>query len=105
MSRTARVTFVDTPSGEGARAVDVAIGATLLDAAHGAGIEIAATCGRRGRCRSCRVKVLSGELPPPTLQDTVQLGHEAVQERFRLSCQTTVVGDVTAMATPPKADG
>ena len=104
MSRTARVTFVDTPSGEGARAVDVAIGATLLDAAHGAGIEIAATCGRRGRCRSCRVKVLSGELPPPTLQDTVQLGHEAVQERFRLSCQTTVVGDVTAMATPPKAE-
>lgn len=104
MSRTARVTFVKTPAGEGDRAIDVVVGRTLLDAAHDAGIEITATCGRRGRCRSCRVKVLSGELPPPTLQDTVQLGHEAVHERFRLSCQTEVIGDVTAMAAPPKTE-
>jgi uncharacterized 2Fe-2S/4Fe-4S cluster protein (DUF4445 family) len=104
MSRTARVTFVETPAGGGARAVEVAAGRTLLDAAHDANVEITATCGRRGRCRSCRVKVLSGDLPPPTLQDTVQLGHEAVHERFRLSCQTEVVGDVTVMAAPPKTE-
>ena len=33
---------------------------TLLDAARLAGVEMDATCGGRGRCRSCRVKVLSG---------------------------------------------
>ncbi len=104
MSRTACVTFVETPAGEGARSVDVAIGSKLIDAARTAGVEIEATCGGRGRCRSCRVKVLSGDLPPPTLQDTVQLGHEAVHERFRLSCQNEIVGDLVAMASPPKAE-
>jgi uncharacterized 2Fe-2S/4Fe-4S cluster protein (DUF4445 family) len=104
MSRTTTVTFVETPSGANPRGVDVVVGTTLLDAAHAAGIEITATCGRRGRCRSCRVKVLEGELPPATLQDTVQLGHEAVQERFRLSCQTPIVGDVTVLPAPPKVE-
>ena len=63
-----------------------------------------ATCGGRGRCRSCRVKVLAGEIPPPTLQDTLQLGHDEVHERFRLACQTRVIADCTVMPMPPKAE-
>lgn len=77
---------------------------TLLDAAHAAGAAVDATCGGRGRCRSCRVKVLSGEISPPTLQDTLQLGHEEVQERFRLSCQTHPQSDCVVTLMPPKSE-
>ena len=39
-------------------------GASVLQAARDAGVDIVATCGGRGRCRSCRVKVVEGTLPP-----------------------------------------
>lgn len=79
-------------------------GVSVLDAAHAAGWEINATCGARGRCRSCRVKIVEGPTPPPTVQDTVQLGHEEVRDRFRLACQTKLVDDLAVKPTPPKAE-
>jgi uncharacterized 2Fe-2S/4Fe-4S cluster protein (DUF4445 family) len=79
-------------------------GATMLDAAYAAGVEITATCGARGRCRSCRVQVTEGTLPPPTIQDTVQLGPEAVRERFRLACQTRLIDSVKATVLPPRSE-
>jgi uncharacterized 2Fe-2S/4Fe-4S cluster protein (DUF4445 family) len=79
-------------------------GVTILDAAQGAGVEIMATCGGRGRCRSCRVKIVDGTVPPPTVQDTVQLGLEAVRERFRLACQTKLVEDTRIRPMPPKSE-
>lgn len=105
MTEQVTVTFVDR-AGEQAppRTARCAVGATLLDAAYQAGVDIDATCGARGRCRSCRVKVLAGEIPPPTVQDTLQLGHEEVHERFRLACQTRVIADTTAMSVPPKTE-
>lgn len=96
------VRFV-TAAGEGAP-VQVGPDATLLDAARAAGVEMDATCGGRGRCRSCRVKVLAGEISPPTLQDTLQLGREEVQERFRLACQTRPLSACVAQPMPPKAE-
>ncbi|MGN2393526.1 2Fe-2S iron-sulfur cluster-binding protein, partial [Pelomicrobium sp. G1] len=69
------VTFVEQAQGKAAhRSVACEAGATLIEAAFKAGVEIDATFGARGRCRSCRVKVLAGEIPPPTVQDTFQLG-------------------------------
>lgn len=79
-------------------------GQTILDAAHGAGVEITATCGARGRCRSCRVKILEGNVPPATVQDNVQLGAEAVRERFRLACQTRLMEDTRIVAMPPRVE-
>lgn len=97
------VRFVSTSGGAERRVVPPAE-ANLLDAARLAGVEIDATCGGRGRCRSCRVKVMAGEIPPATLQDTLQLGHDEVHERFRLACQTRVIADCTVMPMPPKAE-
>jgi uncharacterized 2Fe-2S/4Fe-4S cluster protein (DUF4445 family) len=99
---TSSITF-STAAGL-APAVQVGADATLLDAARLAGVEMDATCGGRGRCRSCRVKVLSGEISPPTLQDTLQLGTDEVKERFRLACQTHAMSDCTAAPMPPKAE-
>jgi uncharacterized 2Fe-2S/4Fe-4S cluster protein (DUF4445 family) len=87
------------------RTVAVAPGETFLRAAHAAGIDVVATCGGRGRCHSCRIKVLRGSVPPPTIMDTVQLGHDEVREGFRLSCQTAVASDCSVMITPPIMEG
>src|SRR5688572_1612515 len=90
------VQFVDAEGA--ARSIVPPADANLLDAARLAGVEMDATCGGRGRCRSCRVKVLAGEIPPATLQDTLQLGHDEVHERFRLACQTRVIADCKVQA-------
>ena len=104
MANTVTITYLDAEDRSQQRFAAIERGQTLLDAGHAAGVDIEATCGARGRCRTCRVKVVSGEVPPPTIQDTVQLGHEEVRENFRLACQTKVIGDTTVMALPPKAE-
>ena len=97
-------TAAEGNGGNGVRTVHVARDATILDAARQAGIAIDATCGSRGRCRSCRVKILRGDTPPPTVQDEIQLGHDEVLEGFRLSCQTRMLGDTMVISMPPKAE-
>jgi uncharacterized 2Fe-2S/4Fe-4S cluster protein (DUF4445 family) len=104
MAKLIRITLLDTDQRTAPRFIEVVPGTTLLQAALDGGVEITATCGRRGRCRSCRVKVVSGELPPPTVQDTIQLGHEAVHENFRLSCQTPVIATCAIMPAPLRGE-
>ena len=98
------VGFVDPEGAKAVRRAHIRRGASLLDAARAAGVSMDATCGARGRCRSCRCKVLSGDVSPATMQDTLQLGHEEVQERFRLGCQTRPVTDCEIAALPPKSE-
>jgi uncharacterized 2Fe-2S/4Fe-4S cluster protein (DUF4445 family) len=38
------------------------------------------------------------------LQDTLQLGHEAVAERFRLACQTPLIADCAVMVSPLRTE-
>ncbi|MGH7353702.1 MAG: ASKHA domain-containing protein [Candidatus Rokuibacteriota bacterium] len=83
------------------RELSVAPGTSILKAAHGAGIEITATCGGRGRCTSCRVKFVAGAIPPPTIMDEVQLGDDLVREGYRLSCQCAVSEPITVRVAPP----
>src|SRR4029434_3187283 len=71
------------------RTLQVESGTSILRAAHGAGVDITATCGGRGRCTSCRVKFVAGSVPPPTIGDEVQLGDEQVLEGYRLACPGT----------------
>src|SRR5579863_8500748 len=104
MSDEARISFAQADSSAASRTVVVQRGSSILEGAFQAQVDIGATCGARGRCRSCRVKVLKGELPPPTVQDMVQLGGEALQERFRLACQTKVIGDCTVVPMPPHSE-
>ena len=98
------VSFVGPGDTKAVRRTRIGRGASLLDAARAAGVDMDATCGARGRCRSCRCKVLSGAVSPATMQDTLQLGHEEVRERFRLGCQTRPVTDCEVMALPPKSE-
>ena len=84
--------------------LQVKSGATILASAHAAGVDIEATCGGRGRCTSCRVKFVSGIVPPPTIMDEVQLGDALVREGYRLSCQCRVGDPITVQVSPPVDD-
>jgi uncharacterized 2Fe-2S/4Fe-4S cluster protein (DUF4445 family) len=83
------------------RTLQVDSGVTILSAAHAAGLDIEATCGGRGRCTSCRVKFVSGLIPPPTIMDELQLGDALVREGYRLSCQCRVSDPVSVQVSPP----
>lgn len=84
----------------GDRDAQVPRGTTVLAAAQQAGQEIVATCGGRGRCRSCRVKITAGAAPPAKLADRVQLGDDEVREGFRLACQTEISEPLSVLVAP-----
>jgi uncharacterized 2Fe-2S/4Fe-4S cluster protein (DUF4445 family) len=83
------------------RAVAVEPGTVLLRAAHAQGVDITATCGGRGRCTSCRVKIVDGTPPPGTINDQLQLGDDLVREGYRLSCQLAPIEPLGVQLAPP----
>ena len=60
----AQLSFVSSDKDKSPRGKEVKPGTdtTIIKVGHAAGIEISATCGERGRCRACRVKILSGQV-------------------------------------------
>ncbi len=80
------------PLGRRAR---VASGVTLLEAARQAGVGLNALCGGTGACGTCRVRVVAGEVSPPT-----EAERESVTEGLRLACQVRVWGDVRVDVPP-----
>jgi len=99
--RKLQVTY--EPSGTTAH---VPPGTTLFNAAHWAGIPIESTCGGRGTCGKCKVKVVQGHAER-TLADYRHVS-EGLDEGWRLSCQCEVAEDMVvdvprAMSTPKAA--
>src|SRR5262249_20205695 len=52
-------------------------------------------------CTSCRVKFVGGTVPPPTINDELQLGADLVREGYRLSCQAVAAEAATVQLAPP----
>ena len=73
--------------------VRVPEGTTLFNAAHWAGLPIESTCGGRGTCGKCGVKVLEGEAEL-SLADYRHLP-DKLEEGWRLSCQCPINGPMT----------
>lgn len=81
-------------------------GTTLFHGAHWAGIPIESTCGGRGTCGKCKVRVVAGHAER-TLADYRHLS-EGLDEGWRLSCQAEVTDDMVVevprpMSTPKAA--
>jgi uncharacterized 2Fe-2S/4Fe-4S cluster protein (DUF4445 family) len=76
------------------RRVEIDPGVDLLTAAQRAGIEIVASCGGVGICSTCKIRVLQGQVTPPTLTEEEELGRENMEAGFRLACQTIPLEDV-----------
>jgi uncharacterized 2Fe-2S/4Fe-4S cluster protein (DUF4445 family) len=86
----AKVEVTYLPSG---KAVRVPSGTTLFNAAHWAGLPIESTCGGRGTCGKCSVKVLHGEAEL-SLADYRHLAGK-LEDGWRLSCQCPINGAMT----------
>ena len=71
-------------------------GFTILEASRLAGIPHASVCGGRGRCSTCRVRIVGGleGLPPPREAERRVLARVGAAPDVRLACQTRPAGDV-----------
>jgi uncharacterized 2Fe-2S/4Fe-4S cluster protein (DUF4445 family) len=78
------------PSGKTAR---VPAGTSLFHAAHWAGLPIESTCGGRGTCGKCSVRILEGATEP-TPADHRHLAEDRIADGWRLSCQAEPHEDV-----------
>jgi ferredoxin len=85
------------PSG---RALRVARGTTLLDAARRAGLPIASACGADGLCGRCGVRILAGAgaLSPETPAERERKRSNRIDPSLRLACRAAALGDVEVTA-------
>jgi adenylate cyclase len=89
--RSIRIAY---PSG---RVVITPGGFTILDASRLAAIPHASVCGGRGRCSTCRVRIVSGlsDLPEPSEAERRVLARVGAAPDVRLACQTRPARDVS----------
>ena len=67
--------------------VRVPAGVSVFEAASWAGITIDSTCGGRGTCSKCRVRLLAGELPP-TEADLRSFSAAELHSGWRIACRS-----------------
>ena len=82
--------------------VRIHAGATLLEAAQSAGVALASLCGGIGSCDSCKIRLVAGQLTPPTMEELATFSSEQLQAGFRLACQAHPLSDIT-LDIPPES--
>ncbi|HSE06116.1 MAG TPA: adenylate/guanylate cyclase domain-containing protein [Methylomirabilota bacterium] len=89
------------------REVLVPLGFTILEASRFAGLPHASVCGGRGRCSTCRVRVIRGgeSLPGATAEELRVLGRVGAPAHVRLACQVRPRRDVAVVALVPAGVG
>jgi adenylate cyclase len=98
--RAIRVAYPD------GRTVSIQPGSTILEASRIGNIPHAAVCGGRGRCSTCRVRILAGDatLPPPSVEELRVLARVGASPGTRLACQARPQGYVKVVPLlPPTA--
>ena len=78
-------------------------GLAVLDASRRAAIPHASICGGRGRCSTCRVRVLRGigDLPPPSRHELTVLARFRGAPNVRLACQLRPTQDIAVLPLLP----
>jgi adenylate cyclase len=80
----------------GGRSIEVVRGFTVLEASRLLGVPHASTCGGKGRCSTCRVRVRAapGALPDPSSEELDVLRRIGNPPNVRLACQLRPHGPV-----------
>ena len=76
------------------RSTRVPPGTTVFSAAHWIGLPIDSTCGGRGTCGKCKVRIV-GAATEITDADHRELRQDEIADGWRLSCQARVHEDMT----------
>ncbi|AUX77282.1 adenylate/guanylate cyclase domain-containing protein [Sinorhizobium fredii] len=81
------------------RVAAVGIGFSVLEASRAAGIPHVSVCGGRGRCSTCRVRVIEGldGQPAPEAAERATLGRIGAPDNVRLACQFRPTHNVTVV--------
>ena len=90
------IEYLDGPT------VRQSVGATLLETSKSADVPHASVCGGRGRCSTCRVRVVAGSSAQP-ISDLEQkvLTRIRAPEDVRLACQLVPASDMKVMRLLP----
>ena len=77
--------------------VKIPKGTTILEASKSAGIPHKSVCGGRGRCTTCRIKVVSheGNLPKAGVHELRAINKASLGDSIRLACQLQPNSDLT----------
>jgi adenylate cyclase len=89
------------------RVVAAPLGYSILEASRLGGVPHASVCGGRGRCSTCRVRVVRGRqvLPAPSEAERRVLARVGAAADVRLACQARPGGDVTVtLLVAPSVD-
>jgi adenylate cyclase len=91
--RPPRLTYVD------GRTITIVPGATVLETLRANRIPLAAVCGGRARCTTCRIRVVSGlaALPEPVGLEAAALSRIGATEGVRLACQLRPTANIAVM--------
>ena len=82
--------------------VTVIDGNSLLNAAQGAGINIASLCGGIGVCDSCKIRLINGSLTETTLEEKAVFTEYELKSGYRLACQSYPKSDLI-IEIPPES--
>ena len=87
----------------GGREALAPVGSTVLEASRSAGVPHASVCGGRGRCSTCRVKLLGGAdaLPPAQPEEQRVLERIKAAPDVRLACQLRPGTDLSVLLMLP----
>jgi uncharacterized 2Fe-2S/4Fe-4S cluster protein (DUF4445 family) len=77
-------------------------GENLLDVARSAGVGLASVCGGAGTCEECRIRLVSGNLTPPTLVEQTAISKTDLASGIRLACQAKPLSDIK-LDIPPES--
>jgi adenylate cyclase len=96
-SRSVRITY------PGARVASVPVGFSILEASRQERIPHASVCGGRGRCSTCRVRILAGggPLPAPGPAEARVLARLHAGDDVRLACQLRPQHDLSVVPLVP----
>jgi adenylate cyclase len=92
-----RVTYPD------GRSVRVPLGFSVLDASRSARVPHASICGGRGRCSTCRIRIVGGAeaIPAASTGELAVLRRISAEPGIRLACQCRPVADVSVVPLLP----
>ena len=79
---------------EGEKTIEAEAGKKLVLALEDGGIDILHRCGGNARCTTCRVEIVSGDVPPMSEAEREALEEPELIAKYRLSCQLRAENDL-----------
>ena len=81
--------------------LDIAVGISVRDALDTTEWRVRAACGGSGTCGACVVKLIGGDVTPPTVAEYMKLTPDERAAGTRLACQMRLNGDAEILLDQP----